>query len=136
MAKLFKLEIIASDHPFYKGESEMLVFPGIDGQHGILASHEPMVTCVKNGEVKFLIDGEWQYAAVSEGFVEITPEHVILLADTIEKPDEIDLHRAEEARIRAEERLRQQLSRKEYYQTVAALNRAMTRLKVKRNHTK
>lgn len=134
MAKLFKLEIIASDHPFYKGECEMLVFPGIDGQHGILASHEPMVTCLKPGEVKFLIDGEWQYAAVSEGFVEITPEYVILLADSIEKPDEIDLVRAEEAKIRAEEKLRQQLSKQEYYHTIAALNRAMTRLKVKKSH--
>ncbi len=135
MAKLFKLEIIASDHPFYKGECEMLVFPGTDGQHGILASHEPMVTCLKPGEVKFLIDGEWQYAAVSEGFVEITPEYVILLADSIEKPEEIDLVRAEEAKIRAEERLRQQLGKQEYYHTLAALNRAMNRLKVKKSHT-
>jgi len=136
MAKIFQLEIIASDHPFYKGECEMLVFPGIDGQHGILASHEPMVTCVKPGEVKFLIDGEWHYAAVSEGFVEITPDYVILLADTIEEPEDIDLHRAEEAKIRAEEKLRQKLSNQEYYHTLAALNRAMNRLKVKKSHTK
>ena len=136
MATKYNLEIIASDHPFYKGECEMLVFPGIDGQHGILASHEPMVTCVKPGEVKFLIDGEWHYAAVSEGFVEITPDYVILLADTIEEPEDIDLHRAEEARIRAEEKLRQKLSNQEYYHTMAALNRAMNRLKVKKSHMK
>lgn len=136
MAKVFKIEIIASDHIFYKGECEMLVFPGTDGQHGILAGHEPMVTCLKPGEVKFLYNGEWQFAAVSEGFVEITPDHVILLADTIENPDEIDLRRAEQARMRAEERLHQKLSRQEYYYTLASLNRAMTRLKVKKSHTK
>ena len=134
MAKKFQLEIIASDHPFYKGECEMLVFPGIDGKHGIMANHEAMVTCLKAGEIKFQVDGEWHYAAVSEGFVEITPRHVIILADTIEKPEEIDEHRAEEAKLKAEEKLRQELSKKEYYQTQAALNRAMNRLRVKKSH--
>ena len=134
MGKLFKLEVIASDHIFYQGESEMLVFNGTDGQHGILAGHEPLVTCIHPGEVKFLYNGEWQYAAVSEGFVEVTPDHVVLIADTIENPDEIDEIRAEAAKCRAEERLRQQLSQKEYYYTVASLNRAMTRLKVKKSH--
>ncbi len=134
MAKKFQLEIIASDHPFYKGECEMLVFPGIDGKHGIMANHEAMVTCLKAGEIKFQVDGEWHYAAVSEGFVEITPKYVIILADTIEKPEDIDEHRAEEAKQRAEEKLRQQLGNKEYYQTQAALNRAMNRLRVKKSH--
>lgn len=136
MAKKFQLEIIASDHPFYKGECEMLVFPGIDGKHGILANHEAMVTCLSPGEIKFQIDGEWHHAAVGEGFVEITPTYVIILADTIERPEDIDLHRAEEAKIRAEEKLRQKLSQTEYYETLAALNRAMTRLKIKKNHQK
>jgi F-type H+-transporting ATPase subunit epsilon len=134
MAKKFQLEIIASDHPFYKGECEMLVFPGIDGEHGILANHEAMVTCLSAGEIKFQVDGVWQYAAVSEGFVEITPKFVIILADTIERPEDIDLHRAEEAKQQAEEKLRQKLGNMEYYQTMAALNRAMTRLKVKKRH--
>lgn len=135
MAKKFQLEIIASDHPFYNGECEMLVFPGIDGQHGILANHEALVTCLSPGEIKFQVDGEWHYAAVSEGFVEITPKRVIILADTIERPEDIDEHRAEEAKIRAEEKLRQKLSQTEYYETMSALNRAINRLKVKRSHT-
>lgn len=134
MAKKFQLEIIASDHPFYKGECEMLVFPGIDGEHGILANHEAMVTCLKAGEVRFQLDGEWHYAAVSEGFVEITPKYVIILADSIERPEDIDLHRAEEAKIQAEEKLHKKLSNMEYYQTMAAMNRAMNRLKVKKRH--
>jgi F-type H+-transporting ATPase subunit epsilon len=113
----------------------MLVFPGIDGKHGILANHEAMVTCLSPGEIKFQIDGEWHYAAVSEGFVEITPKYVIILADTIERPEDIDEHRAEEARERAEEKLRQKLSEKEYYESLAALNRAMNRLRVKKEHS-
>ncbi len=134
MAKKFDLKIIASDHPFYKGECEMLVFPGIDGQHGILAEHEALITCLVPGEIKFQVDGEWQYAAVSDGFVEITPKYVIILADMIEKPEEIDEKRALDAKIRAEEKLLHQLSRKEYIETVSTLNRAMNRLKVKKNH--
>lgn len=134
MDKTFHLEIIASDHPFYKGDCEMIVFPGLDGEFGIMPNHEPMVTCLSAGELRFKVDGEWIYAAVSDGIVEIMPKFVILLADTIEKPEEIDAKRAEEAKMRAQERLRQKQSIKEYYHTQAALNRAMNRLKVTSRH--
>jgi F-type H+-transporting ATPase subunit epsilon len=134
MAKKFPIEIIASDHPFYKGECEMLIFPGLDGEHGILADHEAMVTCLTAGELRFQVDGEWHYAAVSDGFVEITPKYVVILADTIERPEDIDSKRAEDSKLQAEEKLRQKLSNQEYYLTMAALNRAMTRLKVKKRH--
>lgn len=135
MAMTFQLEIIASDRPFFKGDCEMLIFPGIDGEHGIMANHEAMVTCLSAGELRYKIDGEWQYAAVSDGFVEVTTEYVIILADTVEKPEEIDINRANEAKMRAEEKLRQKQSVMEYYQTQAALNRAMNRLKVTKRHS-
>ena len=134
MAKTFRIEILASDHPFYQGECEMVIFPAIDGQMGVLADHEPMVTCLTSGEMRFLSAGEWHYAAVADGIVEITPNHVEILADTIEKPEDIDQHRAELAKQKAEEKLRQQLSKQEYYQTMAAVNRAVNRLKVKARH--
>lgn len=134
MAKTFNLEIIASDHPFFKGDCEMLIFPGLDGEYGILPNHEAMVTCLSAGELRYKVDGEWKYAAVSDGFVEIMPKFVVLIADTVEKPEEIDLRRAEEAKMRAVEKLRQKQSIKEYYHTKAALNRAMNRLKVKNRH--
>lgn len=135
MAKTFQIEIIASDRLFYKGECEMLVFPGIDGEHGILANHQPMVTCLSAGELRFQVNGEWIYAAVSNGFVEITPTFVVLLADTVERPEDIDVNRANEAKMRAEEKLRQKQSIMEYYHTQAALNRAMNRLKVTNRHS-
>lgn len=134
MAKTFQLEIIASDRPFFKGDCEMLIFPGIDGEHGIMANHEAMVTCLKAGELRFKVDGEWQYVAVSEGFVEITAKYAIILADTVERPEEIDIVRANKAKMRAEEKLRQKQSTMEYYQTQAALKRAMNRLKVTKRH--
>lgn len=134
MASKFNIEIIASDHPFYEGECEMLVFPGIDGEYGILANHQAMVTCLKAGEMRFLVDGGWHYAAVSDGIIDIMPGKVVILADTIERPEDIDLHRAEEARLNAEEKMRQKLSTMEYYQTMTALNRAMNRIKVEQRH--
>ena len=136
MAKTFLLEIIASDRVFFKGQCESLVFPGLDGSHGVLPNHEMTVTCINAGELKYKIDGKWQYAAVSDGYVEITADHVIILADTVEKPEEIDVKRAEEAKMRAEEKLRQKQSIMEYYHTQAALNKAMNRLKVNQKHFK
>ena len=136
MAKTFLLEIIASDRVFFNGQCESLVFPGLDGEHGVLANHEMTVTCISAGEMKYKIDGEWKYAAVSDGYVEITADHVIIIADTVEKPEEIDVKRAEEAKQRAEEKLRQKQSIMEYYHTQAALNKAMNRLKVNQKHFK
>ena len=130
MGKTFYLEITASDRKFYNGECEMMIFPAIDGQQGILPNHESMVTAVKAGELRFKVNGEWKEAAVGDGFVEIMPEFVVLLADTVEWPDEIDIRRAKEAKERAQERLRQKESQREYYHSKAALSRAMARLKV------
>ena len=134
MATTFYLEIIASDRKFFTGECEEMVFPAIDGSRGILPGHEAMITALEAGEMKFKVNGQWKYAAVSEGFVEIMPNNVILLADTVELPEEIDINRANEAKLRAQEKLRQKQSIKEYYQTQASLNRAMNRLKVTARH--
>ena len=133
MAKSFHLEIIASDRVFYEGNCEHLVITAIDGLIGIMYGHEPLVTSLPTGELKYMVDGEWHYAAISEGFI---PESSIILADSCELPEEIDIKRAEEARERAEERLRQKQSIMEYYHTQAALNRAINRLKVSQKHFK
>ncbi len=136
MAKTFHLEIIATDRVFFSGETEHLVITAIDGLIGIMAGHEPLVTSLPTGELKYLVDGVWKYAAISEGFIQVMPDSSIILADTCELPEEIDIKRAQEARERAEERLRQKQSIKEYYETQAALNRAMNRLKISQKHFK
>ncbi|HNZ97943.1 F0F1 ATP synthase subunit epsilon [Ruminococcus sp.] len=136
MAKTFHLEIIATDRIFFSGEVEHLVITAIDGLLGIMAGHEPLVTSLPTGELKYLVNGEWKYAAISEGFIQVMPDSSIILADTCELPEEIDIKRAQEARERAEERLRQKQSIKEYYETQAALNRAMNRLKISQKHFK
>ncbi len=136
MAKTFHLEIIATDRVFFQGECEHLVIRAIDGLIGIMAGHEPLVTSLPTGEMKYMVDGEWHYAAISSGFIQVMPESAVILADSCELPEEIDIKRAEEARERAAEMLRQKQSIKEYYQTQAALNRAINRLKISQKHFK
>ena len=136
MAKTFHLEIIATDRIFYQGDCEHLVITAIDGLVGIMAGHEPIVTTLPTGELKYMVDGKWNYAAISGGFIQVMPDSSIILADNCELPEEIDIKRAQEARERAQERLRQKQSIKEDYQTQAALNRAINRLKVSQKHFK
>ena len=136
MAKTFHLEIIATDRIFFSGEVEHLVITAIDGLLGIMAGHEPLVTSLPTGELKYMVNGEWKYAAISEGFIQVMPDSSIILADTCELPEEIDITRAEEAKERAEELLKQKQSIKEYYETQAALNRAINRLKISQKHFK
>ncbi len=135
MAKTFRLELLASDRPFYVGTCEHLVFPSNDGLMGILPGHESLVTIVQPGEIKYKVDGVWHYCAISEGFAEVRKDYVLILGDAIELPDEIDIRRAAEAAERAKERLRQKQSILQYYHTQAALNRAMNRLKISKRHT-
>lgn len=129
MAKSFRLDIYAADKFFYGGDCEQLIFPSTDGSRGVLPGHEGMICCLTSGEIQYKVSGEWQRAVVSEGFVEIMPEFVKLFADSVERPEDIDVVRAEAAKARAEERLRQQLSTKQYIHTQAALKRAMARIK-------
>lgn len=136
MAKTFHLEIIATDRIFFQGECEHLVIRAIDGLIGIMAGHEPLVTSLPTGEMKYMVDGKWHYAAISGGFIQVMPDSAVILADSCELPEEIDIKRAEEAKERAAEMLRQKQSIKEYYQTQAALNRAINRLKISQKHFK
>ncbi len=95
----------------------------------MLAKHAPTVVAVSVGPLKINADGKWIEAVVTDGFAEIMPDKVILLTDTAEYPEEIDINRAKAAKQRAEERLQRQLSNIEYTRSKAALARAMARLK-------
>ena len=130
----FGLKIIASDKVFYEGKCQNLILPMEDGQFSILAHHENMVVAVANGELHLKTpEGEWITAAVSRGFAEIINNRVSVLVNSAERPEEIDVKRAEEAKERAQERLRQKQSIQEYYLSQASLARAMTRLKTSKD---
>lgn len=128
MEKTFQLEILTPERPFFNGPVESLVLPALDGEYGVLAGHEPIVTAVVPGPVRYCIDGRWHEVIVTQGFAEIMSDYAVLLVSTAERPEEIDAARAQRAKERAEERLRQHESRREYFQSKAALARAMARL--------
>ncbi|MFQ9933581.1 MAG: ATP synthase F1 subunit epsilon [Lachnospiraceae bacterium] len=127
----FELKIIASDREFYNGYAESLVIPVEDGEKAILAHHENMVIATVIGELRFTRDdGAKEEAVVGYGFTRIMNNRVLVLVDSAEHPDEIDVRRAQEAEERAKEKLRQKQSIREYYHSQASLARAMSRLKV------
>ncbi|MGO5094820.1 ATP synthase F1 subunit epsilon [Agathobaculum sp. LCP25S3_E8] len=131
MDNLFYLEIITPEKQFYVGPAEGLVIPAIDGLYGVQPGHEPVVTAIEPGIARFQVNGVWQEVVVSDGLAEIMPDYTILLVSSAERPDEIDRARAERAKERAEERLRQQQSVREYHLSKAALARAMARLRAR-----
>ena len=129
----YQIDIITPERQFFSGEIESMVMDTPDGKRGIMAGHAPMVMSVAIGQIELKIDGQWKTAFSSEGFVEVTPHGVTLMAQTVEWPEEIDARRAAEAEKRAQERLRQKQSLNEYHSTMSSLARAMARLRIKRN---
>ena len=113
--KCFHLEVVTPDRQFYIGDADSLVLPAIDGYMGVEAGHEPVVTAVVPGELKYRSEGAWTHAVVSQGLAEIMPDRVMVLTTSAERPEEIDWKRAEAAKERAEERLRQMLSILEFF---------------------
>ena len=131
MLDTFSLQVYASDKLAFSGRAKSLTIPAVDGEQAFLAQHENMVAAIVPGELRFQdAKGNWETVAVSSGFVEMINNRAKLFCLTVERPEEIDIRRAEEARDRAEEQLRQQQSIVEYHRSQAALARAMTRLRV------
>ena len=102
----FSLKIISANRVFFTGRCQSVIVPGYDGQKEVLAHHENMVIAVNEGEMRFLPEGEeeWQYAVVGIGFIEIVNNRVTLLVESVERPEEIDIARAQEAKERALEK--------------------------------
>ena len=127
----FYLKVISSNRIFYEGFCTCLIIPSVDGEKAIMAHHEEVIVAVDNGEMRMQKEegGEWSYAVLGKGFCMVANNRVTVLADTVERPEEVDANRAKEALERAQERLRQKQSIQEYYMTQAAMARALTRLK-------
>ena len=127
----FYLKVISSNRIFYEGFCTCLIIPSVDGEKAIMAHHEEVIVAVDNGEMRMQKEegGEWSYAVLGKGFCMVANNRVTVLADTVERPDEVDANRAKEALERAQERLRQKQSIQEYHMTQAAMARALTRLK-------
>ena len=127
MADLFKLQIITPERKFYQGEASMVELTTTEGNIGVYKHHIPLTAIVAPGILKIHEEGEVKEAALISGFIEILPESIVIMAEVVEWPDEIDSNRAEEAKIRAERRLKGQ-SEVDVVRAEAALKRALVRL--------
>ncbi|MDR3278006.1 MAG: ATP synthase F1 subunit epsilon [Oscillospiraceae bacterium] len=131
MGKLFDLKILTPEREFFSGSVEAITVSVYDGSMTVLADHIPLIAPLEISSLRLKMpDGEWREAFNSEGFMEVRREGVLLFVQTCEWPEEIDARRAEEARLRAEELLRQRHSMSEYQQSKIDLARAMERLRV------
>ena len=130
MPTLFNLKILTPERRFFDGDVEAVTASAPDGKITILASHTPLIMPVVVGTISIKRDGVWEDSVNTEGFMEVHHEGVLIFVQACEHPDEIDTRRAEEARHRAEESLRQMHSMNEYKQSKIALARAMARLRI------
>jgi F-type H+-transporting ATPase subunit epsilon len=134
--KTFKLKVVSSRRVFFEGDCIQVVLPITDsGLMGFLANHENTVAPVEYGEMKITpAEGEEIYAFVGSGFIEFFDNTATIVCISCQRPEEIDEKRAEEAKVRAEEKMRQDLSVFEYRRSQLDLARATERLKVKNRH--
>ncbi len=131
-----KLEIVTAERQVYSGDVDFVSAPGVMGTLGILPKHSSLLTALEVGELRFAKGGEEESFAVGGGFMEVQPDRVIVLADTAERAEEIDLERAEAARQRAEELLKERPSGVDVIGIEGALRRSRIRLKVGRRRRK
>lgn len=107
--KIFRLKIVAPERIFYEDDVPFVEFRTTEGEIGVYPGHIPLTSIIAPGVVRIhTTDGEIKEAALLEGFSEILPNEVVILAEAVEWPDEIDANRAKEAQIRAERRLQSQ----------------------------
>ena len=125
-----RLDIVTAEKLVFSKDVEVIVAPGIEGQLGILPHHAPLMTMLQPGELLVRKEGEELRLAISGGFLEVRPDRVIILADTAERAEEIDIRRAEEAMRRAQEQLSERIPEVDMAQAEAALRRSLARLKV------
>ncbi len=131
MADALTLEVATPTRLVVAEVVDEVVAPGSEGYFGVLPGHAPFLTTLGIGELTYRKGRDEFHLAVAGGFCEVRNDKVIVLADSAERPDDIDRDRAERARQRAEQRLAGRTPEEiDYTRAGAALARALTRLQV------
>jgi F-type H+-transporting ATPase subunit epsilon len=125
-----KFDIVTAERMVYSDDVDVVIAPGVEGQLGILPNHASLLTMLQPGEVVVRKEGEETEMFVSGGFLEVMQNRVTLLADVAERAEEIDIARAEEAKRRAEEQIKQAPPEMDLAVAEAALRRALARIKI------
>jgi F-type H+-transporting ATPase subunit epsilon len=130
MADSFQLEIVTPIRQLVNTRAEEAQLPGLDGYLGILPGHAPLITELAVGVITYRSEGTTHTLAVAWGFAEVLPDKVTILAETAERPEEIDVSRAQKAKERAAEHLRSNDPKTDFDRAEDALQRAENRLQV------
>lgn len=131
-----RCEIISQDRIVYQDDVDIVVLPGVEGEMGILPNHSPVLSVLKYGIITVRKKNEEEHFTVAGGIAEVQPRQVTILADAAENVEEIDLKRAEEARVRAEEILKAGIPEDsdKYLAIQAALRRSNLRLEAAKRY--
>lgn len=135
-SRLFRLKVISPDRVFFDGEADMIELKTTEGEIGVLKHHIPLTAIVAPGALKIKKDNEEKVAALLDGFIEILKEEVIILAESCEWPEEIDINRAQEAKLRAERRLKGGEGEINETRAETSLRRSLIRLEVAEKYYK
>ena len=130
MADTFQLEIVTPEKKVVDTAATEAQIPGKNGYLGVLPGHAPLITELAIGEVTYRAGGEEQRLAVAWGFAEVLPDKVTILAETAERPNEINVERARKAKELAEQRLTSGDTNVDVDQALASQKKAETRLEV------
>jgi len=130
VADTFQLEIVTPSKLLVKDSAEEAQIPAVNGYLGILPGHAPLISELGVGEITYKSGGAAHTLAVAWGFVEVLPNKVTILAEAAERPQEIDVELAQNAKYRAEQRLKSNNPEVDYTRAEDALQRAETRLNV------
>jgi len=124
------LQIVTPDRLIVNEQVDEVQIPGTEGYLGVLPGHTPLLTALSIGEMWYRKGQEKTHLSIAGGFAEVLPDRVTLLATLAERPEEIDVARAEAARQRAEQRLAQARSDVDYERARLALQKSIIRLQV------
>lgn len=125
----FNLQILTPDKLFFDGETENLIVRTTVGDKGILARHEEYVAALPIGKLKVKLNGQFRIAAVSEGTIKVSRDKTVILVQSCEWADEIDVDRAKTAKAKAEERMKlAEKNNKDYLLAEYKLKRAINRI--------
>jgi F-type H+-transporting ATPase subunit epsilon len=125
-----QLQVVSADRSLVNEQVDEVGIPGAEGYFGVLPGHTPLLSTLQVGTLWYRQGQETHYLAIAFGFAEVQPDRVTILAQIAEKPDEIDVARAEAAKKRAEERLNAPVMDMDFERARIALMKSLVRLQV------
>ena len=132
MRDAFDFEVVTPERTVLSARASECIVPGTEGSFGVLPDHTPLLTRLGIGELSYRDASGWHYLSAADGFVEVLPDRVTIIAMLCEKAGEIDIARAREAKRRAEEAMKEvmRVSDRDMMMIEVSLKKALTRLQV------